>query len=56
MIIYRHLKRKGGTSHMIKFIKKVLVAHQDKQAQQSRIDNNHKNINSILQGLEMRGY
>ncbi len=39
---------------MIKFIKKVLVRYQRQQAQQRRIDNNHKNINLILQGIESR--
>ncbi len=39
---------------MINFIKKVLADRQIKQAQQRRIENNHKQINLILQGLESR--
>ena len=41
---------------MIKFIKKVLADRQIKQARQRRIDDNHENINLILQDLESRAY
>ena len=41
---------------MIKFIKNVLVRYQRQQAQQRRLDNNRKNINLILQGLDEREY
>ena len=54
MIIYKHLKRKGGTSHMIKFIKKVLVRYQRNQARQRRLNNNHKQLSLIYKGLEER--
>ena len=54
MIIYSHLKKEGGTSHMIKFIKKVLVAHQAKQAQKRRLANNRKQLELIYKGLEER--
>lgn len=41
---------------MLELIKKVLAHRQVEQARVRRIDNNHKNINLILQGLESRGY
>ena len=41
---------------MLELIKKVLADRKIKQAQVYRIDNNRKNINLILQGLEKRGY
>lgn len=41
---------------MIKFIKKVLVAHQDKQAQHRKLANNHKQLKAIYKGLESRAY
>lgn len=37
-------------------IKRLVRAYQAKRLAKSRIDNNHKNINLILQGLEERGY
>lgn len=39
---------------MIKFIEKVLVAHQDKQAQQRRLESNRKQLQLIYKGLESR--
>ncbi len=41
---------------MLELIKKVLADSKIKQAQVRRIDNNHKNINLILQGLKSRRY
>lgn len=41
---------------MIKLIKNVLASRQTKQAQKRRLDNNHKQLKLIYQGLEDRGY
>ncbi len=42
---------------MIKsIIKRLVRAYQAKRLAKRRIENNHKNINLILQGLEERGY
>ncbi len=40
---------------MIKTIKRVLAHRQVRQAQQRRLEKNHKQLNLIYQGLEMRG-
>jgi len=51
------VQEKGGRSPMIKNkIKRLVRAYQAKRLAKSRIDNNHKNINLILQGLKERGY
>jgi len=41
---------------MIKLIKKVLAHRQVKQAQKRRLEQNHKQLELIYQGLEDRGY
>ena len=42
---------------MIKnIIKRLVRAYQAKRLAKRRLENNRKNINLILQGLEMRGY
>lgn len=39
-----------------KKIKRLALRYQRNRLAKRRIDNNHKNINLILQGLEERGY
>lgn len=41
---------------MIKTLKKVLVRRQAKQEQQRRLENNHKQMKLIYNGLIERGY
>jgi hypothetical protein len=41
---------------MIRVIKNLVASFESKRLDKSRIDNNHNNINLILQGLEERGY
>lgn len=41
---------------MKELIKKVLADRQIKQAHQRRLESNHKQLQLIYEGLEMRGY